>query len=403
MAESHSILENSVVIYKRARSSVWQVRLRLDDGTWHRVSSKTADLDEASDRAKVFYYEAKVKAKNKLPQSTRKFASVAKAAVAAMEEELIHGRGKVVYSAYIGVIHNFLIPFFGKYAVDSITPAKLNDYEAWRRDRMGKAPAASTVTTHNAALVRIFDIALQHGWITRSTLPSLRNKGTKSETRPAFTFEEYRLLTRRMREWAKTGKSGRTRMMRELLRDYVLILANTGIRHGTEAMNLKWRHIEWFINRHGERFLQMTVDGKTGNRQLIARHNTGIYLRRIQSRFPEFADMSFDELLKARVDESVFRLTDGTRTEHLHQSFGQLLRDTDLLIGTASERPRTLYSLRHTYATLELYKGRNIHQLARQMGSSVAMLEKHYSKLTPMLMANEFAGERREADNTSWG
>jgi len=403
MAESHSILENSVVIYKRARSSVWQVRLRLDDGTWHRVSSKTADLDEASDRAKVFYYEAKVKAKNKLPQSTRKFASVAKAAVAAMEEELIHGRGKVVYSAYIGVIHNFLIPFFGKYAVDSITPAKLNDYEAWRRDRMGKAPAASTVTTHNAALVRIFDIALQHGWITRSTLPSLRNKGTKSETRPAFTFEEYRLLTRRMREWAKTGKSGRTRMMRELLRDYVLILANTGIRHGTEAMNLKWRHIEWFINRHGERFLQMTVDGKTGNRQLIARHNTGIYLRRIQSRFPEFADMSFDELLKARVDESVFRLTDGTRTEHLHQSFGQLLRDTDLLIGTASERPRTLYSLRHTYATLELYKGRNIHQLARQMGSSVAMLEKHYSKLTPMLMANEFAGERREAEDVSWG
>ena len=403
MAESHSILENSVVIYKRARSSVWQVRLRLDDGTWHRVSSKTADLDEASDRAKVFYYEAKVKAKNKLPQSTRKFASVAKAAVAAMEEELIHGRGKVVYSAYIGVIHNFLIPFFGKYAVDSITPAKLNDYEAWRREKMGKEPAASTITTHNAALVRIFDIALQHGWITRSTLPSLTNKGTKSETRPAFTFEEYRLLTRRMREWAKTGKSGRTRMMRELLRDYVLILANTGIRHGTEAMNLKWRHIEWFINRHGERFLQMTVDGKTGNRQLIARHNTGIYLRRIQSRFPEFADMSFDELLKARVDESVFRLTDGTRTEHLHQSFGQLLRDTDLLIGTASERPRTLYSLRHTYATLELYKGRNIHQLARQMGSSVAMLEKHYSKLTPMLMANEFAGERREAEDVSWG
>ena len=66
-------------------------------------------------------------------------------------------------------------------------------------------------------------------------------------------------------------------------------------------------------------------------------------------------------------------------------------------------RPRTLYSLRHTYATLELYKGRNIHQLARQMGSSVAMLEKHYNKLTPMLMANEFAGERREAEDASWG
>jgi hypothetical protein len=36
------------------------------------------------------------------------------------------------------------------------------------------------------------------------------------------------------------------------------------------------------------------------------------------------------------------------------------------------------------------------------MGTSVAMLEKHYSKLTPMLMANEFAGERREVEDVSW-
>ena len=133
MAESHSLLGNSVVIYKRERSGIWQARLRLDDGTWHRVSTKTGDIDEAVDRATVLYYEARVKAQNKLPQSTRKFGSVAKAAVGAMEEELSHGRGKVVYSAYIGVIHNFLIPFFGKHGVDSITPEKLNQYEAWRR------------------------------------------------------------------------------------------------------------------------------------------------------------------------------------------------------------------------------------------------------------------------------
>ena len=32
-----------------------------------------------------------------------------------------------------------------------------------------------------------------------------------------------------------TGVRGKSRDMRYLLRDYVLILANTGIRHGTEA------------------------------------------------------------------------------------------------------------------------------------------------------------------------
>jgi integrase len=183
--------------------------------------------------------------------------------------------------------------------------------------------------------------------------------------------------------------------MRELLRDYVLILANTGMRHGTEAQNLKWKHIEWYVDTRRQRYLQFTVNGKTGTRQLIAKHNCATYLERIKTRFGELAKHSLDELLNKRLDEYVFRLRDGTRTENLHQSFEQFLRDTDLLYGTTSDKARTLYSLRHFYATMELYRGRNIHQLAVQMGTSVGMLEQHYSKLTPMLLAEQFAGTHR--------
>ena len=53
-----------------------------------------------------------------------------------------------------------------------------------------------------------------------------------------------------------------------------------------------------------------------------------------------------------------------------------------------------VFSLRHTYATLQLMDGRGIHELARQMGTSVAMIEQHYSKITPELMAHEFARRR---------
>lgn len=73
------------------------------------------------------------------------------------------------------------------------------------------------------------------------------------------------------------------------------------------------------------------------------------------------------------------------------------MKDTGLAVGTTSESPRTLYSLRHTYATLQLMEGRSIHELARQMGTSVAMLEQHYSKIPPELVAEKFAGERRDA------
>ena len=64
--------------------------------------------------------------------------------------------------------------------------------------------------------------------------------------------------------------------------------------------------------------------------------------------------------------------------------------------GTAMEHgeagtDRTLYSLRHTYATIELLTGTDMHTLARQMVTSVVMLERHYSKLTATMAAAELA------------
>jgi integrase len=70
--------------------------------------------------------------------------------------------------------------------------------------------------------------------------------------------------------------------------------------------------------------------------------------------------------------------------------FRRLLEEKNLLKGQAGT-DRTLYSLRHTYATKELLSGTNIHTLAKQMGTSVVMLEKHYSKLTATMAAEQLA------------
>ena len=58
---------------------------------------------------------------------------------------------------------------------------------------------------------------------------------------------------------------------------------------------------------------------------------------------------------------------------------------------------RTLYSLRHTYATLELLAGTDIHTLAKQMGTSVKMIEQHYGHLQPAQKADVIAGRRMGA------
>ena len=69
----------------------------------------------------------------------------------------------------------------------------------------------------------------------------------------------------------------------------------------------------------------------------------------------------------------------------------RLMRDSHMLKSEDGQN-RTLYSLRHTYATFELLENStDIHTLAKQMGNSAAMIERHYSKLTATMAAEKLA------------
>ena len=319
MSELIHLLDGVVVLYRRDRSARWQARLKLADGSWRRVSTSERDKMAAGKAAMKLYYDAEFKRENKLPQNTRRFGAVADAVAKSLQTERDAGKGKSVYGSYISAITVYLKPFFGKHNIDSITPDLLNRFDVWRVKQMGKEPTASTITNHNSALNRVFDYALERGWTTRTALPKLANKGTKGTTRPAFTIEEYRSLVRKLPAWVNTARMEKSRHMRELLRDYVLILANTGMRHGTEALKLKWQDIDW-ITKDKKHYLRITVDGKTGNRQLIARANTMDFLKRIQARFADLNAVDFDVLLKKRFDSYVFRLPNGTQTNSLNQT-----------------------------------------------------------------------------------
>jgi integrase len=314
-----TVIAKQVVLYQRERSSVWQCRYKLADKRWRRKSTGETDSVAAAKAALRIYYEGEVKRENKLPINNERFGGIADAVVQQMESDLAGGGGKTVYHSYIFAIKKYLKPFFGKHDVASITPALMQKFDVWRKQEMGRTPKASTITTHNSALNKVFDYAVMHGWLTPAVRPRLANKGKKSQARPAFTLKEYKSLVGKLPHWVKKARTEKSRQMRELLRDYVLVLANTGIRHGTEALNLKWRHIDWH-KKGSERFLRLTVSGKTGTRSAIARHDTESYLRRIQMRFADLADNTFDELLDAKVNQYVFRLESGERTNNLNQT-----------------------------------------------------------------------------------
>ena len=85
----------------------------------------------------------------------------------------------------------------------------------------------------------------------------------------------------------------------------MLFLANTGVRHGTEALGLKWRNIEWYL-RDGARHLAVNVDGKTNKRTAIARDRVVDFLWRQVQLNPRIEAVDFDSLISAKSDQLVF-------------------------------------------------------------------------------------------------
>jgi integrase len=399
MLLKHRVIPGKAILYRRSRSSRWQVRLKLNDGSWHRVSTGELDLEEASTRAITLYYQTQAKAELNLPQTTRRFKSVAELVIRKIEQAKAANRAKKVYDDYVRVINNYLIPYFGKFAIDKIDAIKMNNYELWRGEKMGKTLLAkSTLNTHNSALTRIFDLAYDRNFIGKTQIPLIKNEGVKTNTRPHFNPTEVKEVITKIDDWAiasqtKKGTKASTRMLRNLLTPYVMMLYATGARAGGELLNAKWKDIDWHETSEGNRFIRIRVDGKTGVRQLIANHAAMIYLIKLIELNPDFNGQNLRQIIDARLDEYVFVLENGDRPESdaLANNFRIFLQEHNLLKasdGTA----RTLYSLRHTYATQQLVAGTTIHQLAKQLGNSSQMVEQHYSKLSPSLIADQLAG-----------
>jgi integrase len=301
----------SVTIHKKLRidkrkgSDNWYARLTLPNGKRVVRSTKTENSEEAKEVALQLYYDTQARIKNKLPASTRKFKDVAAHAVKRMDTELAQGVGKQAYRDYIQALNKWLVPYFGKTDISKIDYAMLKSFDAWRIAQMEKTPAQSTINNHNAALNRVLDEAELNGWITKALRPTLLNKGIKTESRGSFTADEYRIIYTQLRTYHTKTAVEKAAATRETLQNYVLFLANTGVRHGTEALNLRWRNIEWHT-KGGEKYLAISVDGKTRKRTAIARDRVKGFLNRQSKLNPRIKAADFDALVEAKSDEIVW-------------------------------------------------------------------------------------------------
>ncbi len=390
-AQSIYLRDGEVVLYRRSRSLLYQCRYKLADGTWYRQSTRKASIEHAVAVACDLYDEARYRQRLGLAHQTHTFAQIAAVAVAEMRVKIDASTGRTAYSDYVGCIEKYFLPYFKDKRLEELSNTDIVEFELWRDRQMRRKPKASTLMNFASAWNRLLTVAVERGYISeRVPVPKLTTKGEKGKTRPAFSEEEITHLLTFMETWQYEGLRAVEKQIRPLLRDYIEMLLLTGMRHGTEAMGICWKHIEWHKDK-GVRYLRIWVDGKTGGRWLIAKHRAVDVLKRLHARQTDIRNILFDDLFAQRVPHLLFRFADGYQPPSMNGTFRRLMRDTGLLKNTEGQT-RTLYSLRHTYATFELLNNKtDIHTLSKQMGNSALMIEKHYSKLTATMAADKLA------------
>ena len=87
-------------------------------------------------------------------------------------------------------------------------------------------------------------------------------------------------------------------------------------------------------------------------------------------------------------DDFVFITDEGKPARTLYYSLIERLLIELKLQNSSSDSRRSTYCFRHTYATFRLTERVDVYFLAKQMGSSVKMIEDHYGHVTPVKNAD---------------
>ena len=396
------LYEQELYLARRARSPFWQIHLKSETlKKWLRKSSGTENLKDAKRAAENWSADLRADERRGYPLVSKKFKAVAQIVSKQLKEQLANGTGKKKYADYHRAIDQYLIPFFGNHNVDRITPALMTEFHQWRNKKNGRELKESTQHTHNLALTKVFDMAVEHGYMMGFQRPELKNTGLAGEARGHFTQEELDRLIQFLIDWTAQGRTVATRNLRELLVLYVLFVANTGVRPGTETKEMRWKHIE-LIKNVEEPFVHIFLpQGKTGSRPIVARYEIWPVLERLKQLQSDYDQLTLEKLLEKKDAGLVFRMRGGKQPFSLVNAFGDAIRVAGMLTNGRDDKERSLYSLRHYYATERISEGFTYEELEKQMGTSSDMLRDHYNHMDIKVIASRLSGGRIDVEKLS--
>ena len=378
-SEEFDILGDKAKIMRvPASGKIWQFRMWIsEEGKYIRQSLKTRDCKTAMELAekKVFetlgdIHSGKKIFSIKLSELVEQYLDSRRIDVE--QNRITLGRMNAMKSQLKHFI-NFKSPDF---KLGELAKNSLYDYEAWRKT---ERPSTQAITIRNeqSTINHMMKFAFKEGYSKYNSFEfcPITIKGKDQLRRDIFTMDEYRNLVRFLRTYCSKQEcpDELVRMERLLIRDAILIAANTMLRVG-EFQQLKWGDIAGYEDRNSQngtllRLVTINVRKETSkvqrDRTVVARG--GEYFERLMERstFTNDDDLVFTSIRgKSKFPRYKW-----------HENWKNLMYGIGL---DYKKRNLTYYSLRHFGITCRIAAEVPIATLADNAGTSLAMIEKHY-------------------------
>lgn len=399
MEDKRELIGGKLVLFRR--NGLWQARVPLTDGRYLWRSLKTTDEAKATQDATRLYYQTETKLAEGLPVQTRTVDKVIDEYVAMREQDNRLGnaakRGSSIKHTQDAMLRQIkrVVKFWREYAgkkpIEALDDKLLGGYVAWRKSYyhdMAELPKNAKLDPTDKTLQweimmgkMLVKFAHDQGYRGNKPLPTFTFVPKLKRVRPALTITDFRDVLAKLKKHVADAKTDKQRAIRQLLHDYVTVLALSGMRVG-EANELRARDVEAISDADGRANVQFSVRGKTGARIVVPHIDVKKVIDGMRERRPNM-----------QADEFLFAMPSGDRIITLADQFNAFLDGVGLTHNSAGEK-YTLYSLRHFYAVRAIARDIDIYTIARNMGTSVQMIEQYYGKhATTTTRARKLGGE----------
>ena len=400
--EQHGLFGGRLHVYKRPNSRYWQCSAYLQ-GKNRRSSTKAESLDHAKQIAEDWYLDLRGRQKTGQIHDGKTFKETADQFLREYEVITEGQRSPGSIDGHRRRLNNHLLPFFGDKALTEINPGLVQEYRIHRRakgnlprgrlsqqfqeepqdkDAPKKAPSRSSMHKEIVTLRQVLKTATRHAWL--QNLPDLSEPyktSGKIVHRAWFSPEEYKRLYEATRRRALKPPKRRWKWSCEQMHDYVLFMANTGLRPD-EAARLEFRDVTVVDDEAtDETILEIEVRRKRGVGYCKSTSGAVIPYKRLKERLrPVLNGKSEDQLrtLKSTLERRKPEATERLFPFSHRQLFNRILDELNLKRDREGQL-RTAYSLRHTYICLRLMEGADIYQIAKNCRTSVEMIENFYA------------------------